>query len=81
MGINSARKSGRRNSNDPNLGNESDENYDENYGHDNEAWVRENLDKEAELPVISNEGYYWNGKDYANSLVEDFKDVADFSAG
>jgi phosphatidylserine/phosphatidylglycerophosphate/cardiolipin synthase-like enzyme len=31
------------------------------------------------LPVISNEGHYWVGKDYANTYKADFKDIADFS--
>ena len=75
------RKSGRRNSNDSNV-DYGEDNGDDNYGTDNGAWAHENnLDKEAELPIISNEGYYWNGKDYANSFIEDFKDVADFSTG
>ncbi len=33
------------------------------------------------LPVISNEGVYWSGKDYANTYKEDFKDVAEFVKG
>ena len=33
----------------------------------------------AELPIISQEGHYWIGKDYANTYKADFKDVADFS--
>lgn len=32
-------------------------------------------------PVISNEGYYWIGKDYSNTYKADFKDIADFSRG
>jgi hypothetical protein len=27
------------------------------------------------------EGYYWPGKDYANSYKADFKDLHDFSSG
>jgi hypothetical protein len=30
-------------------------------------------------PVISNEGYYWIGKDYSNIYRADFKDIHDFS--
>jgi hypothetical protein len=39
------------------------------------------LDDDAAKPVISNEGYYWIGKDYSNSYIADFKDIADFSRG
>ena len=35
----------------------------------------------AELPIISQEGHYWIGKDYSNTYKADFKDVADFSRG
>ena len=35
----------------------------------------------AELPIISQEGHYWIGKDYSNTYKADFKDVADFSHG
>ena len=38
-------------------------------------------EENAELPVISNDGYYWIGKDYSNCYVADFKDIADFSRG
>lgn len=38
-------------------------------------------EENAEPPVISNEGYYWIGKDYSNTYKADFKDVADFSRG
>ncbi len=38
-------------------------------------------EKNAEMPVISNEGYYWVGKDYANSYKEDFKNVEEFGKG
>lgn len=38
-------------------------------------------EENADMPIISNEGYYWIGKDYSNSYKADFKDVADFSRG
>jgi hypothetical protein len=38
-------------------------------------------DKTPEMPVISNQGYYWPGKDYANSYIEDVKNPEDFGAG
>ena len=76
------RRSGRRKSLDSNFGPEyyEDGESGDEAGTDNEAWQRENLEGEVELPVISNEGYYWHGKDYANAFVEDFKDIEDFSA-
>ena len=33
------------------------------------------------IPIISNQGYYWIGKDYSNTYKADFKDIADFSHG
>jgi len=39
------------------------------------------VEENVQLPVISNEGYYWLGKDYSNTYKADFKDVADFSSG
>lgn len=50
--------------------NEEDEDYNENLTEVN-----------AQLPVISNDGYYWIGKDYSNTYKEDFKDLKDFSRG
>jgi hypothetical protein len=38
------------------------------------------VEENAQLPVISNEGYYWVGKDYSNTYKADFKDIADFSS-
>ncbi len=38
-------------------------------------------EENAELPIISYEGFYWIGKDYSNTYKEDFKDLADFSKG
>lgn len=35
----------------------------------------------AQLPVISFEGHYWLGKDYANTYKQDFKDIHEFSQG
>lgn len=32
-----------------------------------------------EYPIISNQGYYWIGKDYCNTYKADFKDIAQFS--
>ena len=69
------RRSSRRRSIDSNLGPEFDSDSDENPT-EHEIWC----EKEPEFPVISNEGYYWNGKDYANSFIEDFKDLTDFSS-
>ena len=43
----------------------------------NEILAEEN----AHLPVISNDGYYWIGKDYSNTYKADFKDLRDFSRG
>jgi phosphatidylserine/phosphatidylglycerophosphate/cardiolipin synthase-like enzyme len=38
-------------------------------------------EEEIEIPtIISNEGHYWNGKDYSNIYKADFKDIADFSS-
>jgi len=69
------RRSGRRKSIDSNFNSEYFATDEDEYGTDNECW-----EENAELPVISNEGYYWNGKDYSNCYVEDFKEIADFSA-
>jgi phospholipase D1/2 len=63
----------RRRSEDSNY--EDDEEYDEEYIDKNY-----NEDPDPKLPVISNEGYYWIGKDYANTYTADFKDIADFSS-
>ena len=70
------RRSGRRKSVDSNFNSEYFATDEDEYGTDNECW-----EENAELPVISNEGYYWNGKDYSNCYVEDIKDIANFSAG
>ena len=53
-------------------------------GGDNDSFEEDNQankyeDENVELPVISNEGYYWIGKDYSNTYKADFKDIADFS--
>ena len=40
-----------------------------------------NVEMNPALPVISNEGFYWPGKDYLNSYISGLKNVADFSAG
>ena len=50
--------------------NEEDEDFNENQTEGN-----------AYLPVISNDGYYWIGKDYSNTYKADFKDLRDFSRG
>lgn len=34
-----------------------------------------------DLPVLSTEYYYWEGKDYSNCYKEDFKDLEEFSKG
>ena len=49
----------------------------------NDSVNYESLDEEEvpEFPVLSNEGLYWSGKDYANTYKEDFKDVQDFAKG
>ena len=44
---------------------------------DNESFE----DEAPELPVISQEGHYWVGKDYANTFKEDFRDSFIFSQG
>ncbi|CAF0731365.1 unnamed protein product [Brachionus calyciflorus] len=36
------------------------------------------LEERVERPAISNEGYYWYGKDYANNYKADFKNVEEF---
>jgi hypothetical protein len=51
---------------------------DEEYHTDSEE---DQVDESVQPPVISNEGYYWIGKDYSNTYKADFKDVADFSSG
>lgn len=79
---NPLRRSGRRRSVDSNFGPDYYEDADsgDDTGTDNEAWQRDNLEGEVELPIISYEGYYWNGKDYSNAFIEDFKDIEDFSS-
>lgn len=34
-----------------------------------------------EMPIVSNEGYYWFGKDYSNPYVADVADAANFYTG
>ncbi len=49
---------------------------------DTEANNEEDLKRDiAEMPVISNEGYYWVGKDYSNCYKQDFQDIHEFSKG
>ena len=55
--------------------NSDDESYDtDDMGTDND-------ENDAQPPVISNEGYYWIGKDYVNTYKGESKDIADFSTG
>jgi hypothetical protein len=35
----------------------------------------------ATIPTISYDGYYWVGKDYANTYKKDFQNVEDFGLG
>ena len=63
----------RRKSVDSNYEDDSDEN--EESDNDADLFLEDNVEK----PVVSNEGYYWIGKDYANTYAADFKDVAKFS--
>ena len=35
----------------------------------------------TEVPEISNESYYWIGKDYANTYVADFQNIEEFDKG
>ena len=65
----------RRHSADSSFDRDSDESQQEN---ESELENEINLG-DHEPPVISNEGYYWIGKDYANTYKQDFKDVGDFS--
>jgi hypothetical protein len=52
-----------------------DEDYDEGYD------IKNDVEENPQLPVISsNDGFYWIGKDYANTYNADFKDIADFSS-
>jgi hypothetical protein len=61
----------------------SDSNYeDDEYETDtDEGEGVEQFEEEVEMPIISNEGYYWIGKDYSNTYKADFKEVNNFSAG
>ena len=46
---------------------------------ENESEI-ENETINPQIPTVSsNDGYYWIGKDYANTYKGDFKDVGDFS--
>ena len=37
-------------------------------------------EEEVEMPaIVSNEGYYWIGKEYTNTYKADFKDIARFA--
>lgn len=38
-------------------------------------------EESIEPPVISDEGYYWIGKDYCNTFKTDFRNVADYTKG
>ena len=65
----------RRHSADSSFDHDSDESQQENESEaENELHLGDH-----EPPVISNEGYYWVGKDYANTYKQDFKDVGEFS--
>ena len=55
---------------------------------DDEKAMEEDEEKEkdfqkdiAEMPVISNEGYYWLGKDYSNCYKQDFQNIEEFGKG
>ena len=39
------------------------------------------FDEQPPIPIISNQAYYWIGKDYTNTYNADFKDIDDFSSG
>ena len=63
---------------------DSEDSCDENNFSGREDNNNNNNDEETNVnmpPVISNEGYYWIGKDYSNTYKADFKDVWDFSRG
>lgn len=36
---------------------------------------------QIEIPSISNEFYYWQGKDYSNCYKEDFKELESYAKG
>ena len=36
---------------------------------------------QVEFPKIQNNGYYWIGKEYYNTYVEEFTDVANYLEG
>ncbi|CAF0825220.1 unnamed protein product [Brachionus calyciflorus] len=59
-------------------GSDSSGDYSEYTDSDEEGRHSFNEEK-VELPIISNEGHYWIGKDYSNTYKMDFKDVHDFS--
>ncbi len=46
-----------------------------------EMAATDNDENDAQPPVISNEGYYWIGKDYVNTYKGESRDIADFSTG
>lgn len=58
---------------------DTDNSSDSSEDEDAEGNEMYRYEENAELPVISNEGYYWIGKDYSNTYKADFKDIADFS--
>lgn len=60
---------------------DSDDSDEDSMSEDEDGTGSYRYDDSAEPPVISNEGYYWIGKDYANTYKADFKDIADFSRG
>ena len=59
------------------------ENSDDNDSMDDEKAAKSiDFKKEiAEMPIISNEGYYWIGKDYSNCYKQDFQNIEEFSKG
>jgi hypothetical protein len=60
----------------------NDSNYeDDEYETDTDEEGVEQFEEEVEMPIISNEGHYWIGKDYSNTYKADFKEVNNFSTG
>lgn len=61
--------------------NENDVDGDDDSVLDDNQNERKQYEENLKKPIDWNEGYYWIGKDYANTFKADFRECADFSTG